>query len=68
MNAAAPVDVLALLSDPHYDLRPAADFAEARAAVAELVEAAHAIADEGCISASRIKNLRAALSKFGGAA
>lgn len=35
----ALVDVLALLSDPHYDLRPAADFAEAHAAVDALVQA-----------------------------
>ena len=35
-----PLDVLALLRDPHYDLRPAADFEAAAAAVEELVEAA----------------------------
>jgi hypothetical protein len=35
-----PFDVLALLRDPHYDQRPAADFDRATELVAELIEAA----------------------------
>ena len=37
------------------------------AAMADLIKAAHAIADEGCISTSRIKNLRVALANVGSA-
>lgn len=73
----APVDVLAVLRDPHYDLRPADDFAACAEAVAELVEdarlsanalekAADAIGgDLALLLRDRVTFLRAALAKFG---
>lgn len=73
-----PVDVLAVLRDPHYDLRPANDLAACAEAATALVEAAQGVLDDDAATTSladqqarwdeRMDALRAALATFGGAA
>lgn len=64
----APVDVLELLRDPHYDLRSKDDFEAAAAAVAELVEAAQAELDAEDDNGAARERLAAALARVKGGA